>query len=167
MRCTILIVVITVLGAASVAQAQPAAKETATVSWQYYAGNTAVGGPVQPANTTANIRCAVISSDGDGAWVCLYVDAVPKSKLPENKSADACRPLDKDGKQFKLTNPALLPSSDVTQVVAFVSTNTETTYKLVIKKDGNISFEMVGPTFAGDTSMSGAVSVCWFVSKKK
>jgi hypothetical protein len=167
MRYTILTGIITLLAAAPVAKAQPPVKETDTVSWQYYSGNTAVGGPVQPVGTKANIRCSVISSDGDGEWVCLYVDAVPKSTLPDGKNANACRPLGKDGKPFKLTNPALLPDSDTTQVVVFVSNSIETTYKLVVRKDGSISFEIVGPTFAGDTSMSGAASVCWYVSKKK
>jgi len=167
MRYTFLTGIVTLLAAAPVALAQPAAKETGTVSWQYYAGNTPLGDPVQPVGTKANIRCSVISSDADGAWVCLYVDAVPKSRLPEKKNADACRPLGKDGMHFKLTNPALLPESDTTQVVAFVSSNTETMYKLMVKTDGRISIEIVGPTFAGDTSMSGAASVCWYVSKKK
>jgi hypothetical protein len=167
MRYTILTGIVTLLAAAPVAVAQPAAKETATVSWQYYAGSTAVADPIKPAAAKANVRCSVISSDGDGAWVCLYVDAVPKSKLPENKTADACLPLQKDGKPFKLTNPALLPESDVVHVVSFVSSYTETMYKLVVKTDGRISFERVGPTFAGETSMTGATSVCWFVPKKK
>lgn len=165
MRCAILTVV-TLFLVAPVVNAQPAAKETGIVSWQYYAADTAVGSPVQPTGMKANIRCAVIASDGDGSWVCLYVDAIPKCKLPEDKNANVCRPLEKDGKQFKLTNSALLPDTDVTQVVAFVSSNTETTYKLVVKKDGSVSFTVVGPTFAGDTSMSGATSVCWFVAKK-
>jgi hypothetical protein len=166
MRYTILTGFV-LLAAAPVAKAQPPVKETGTVSWQYYTGTTALGSPVQPVGTKANIRCSVISSDGDGDWVCLYVDAVPKSTLPDGKNADVCRPLGKDGKQFKLTSPTLLPDSDTTQVVAFVSNSTETTYKLVVKKDGSISFEHIGPTFAGDTSMSGAASVCWYVSKKK
>jgi hypothetical protein len=167
MRYPTLTAVVTLLTAASIAKAQPPAKESGTVSWQYYHGTTALGDPVQPAGTKANIRCSVIASDGDGAWVCLYVDAVPRSKLPDNKDADACRPLDKDGKQFKLTNPALLPDSDTTQLVVFHSGNIETTYKLMIKTDGSIGFEIVRPTFAGDTSMSGAASVCWYVSRKK
>jgi hypothetical protein len=167
MRSTILTGVVTLLVAAPVARAQPPVKETDTVLWQYYAGNTALGGPVRPVGTKANVRCAVISSDGDGDWVCLYVDAVPRSTLPDGKNADVCRPLGKDGKPFKLTSPALLPDRDTTQVVAFHSGSTETMYKLVIKTDGSISFEIAGPTFAGDTSMSGAASVCWYVSKKK
>jgi hypothetical protein len=167
MRYTILTGVVTLLAAAAVAKAQPPAKETGTVSWQYYAGTTALGGPVPPVGAKTNIRCSVISSDGDGEWVCLYVDAVPKFTLPAGKNAEVCLPLGKDGKPFKLANPALLPDSDTTQVVAFVSNSHETIYKLIIKKDGSISFEQVGPTFAGDTSMSGATSVCWYVSKKK
>lgn len=167
MRYAVLTGVVTLLAAAPAARAQPPAKETGTVSWQYFAGNTAVGDPVQPAGAKANIRCSVISSDGDGEWVCLYVDAVPRSKLPEDLNVNACRPLGKDGKPFKLTNPALLPDSDTTQVVAFVSGNAETTYKLLVQKDGSVGFEVVGPAFAGDTRMSGAASVCWYVSKKK
>jgi hypothetical protein len=167
MKCAILTGVVTLLAATAVAKAEPPVKETGTVGWQYYTGTTAVGVPVPPVATRANIRCSVISSDGDGDWVCLYVDAIPKSTLPDGKNADACRPLGKDAKPFKLTNPALLPDSDTTQLVAFVSNSIETVYKLVIKKDGSVSFEMVGPTFAGDTSMSGAASVCWYVSKKK
>src|SRR4051794_20222047 len=112
MRYTILTGVVTLLAAAPVAKAQPPVKETGTVSWQYYAGNTALGGPVRPVGMKANIRCSVISSDGDGEWVCLYVDAVPMAKLPEDKNADTCRPLQKDGKRFKLTSPTLLPDSD-------------------------------------------------------
>jgi hypothetical protein len=167
MMYSILTGVVALLAAAPVVQAQSPAKESGTVSWQYSAGTTALGGPVQPVGTKANIRCSVIASDEDGDWVCLYVDAIPKSTIPDNKNADTCRPLGKDGKPFKLTNPALLPDSDTTQVVAFVSGNVETTYKLVVKKDGTISFAMMGPTFTGDTSMSGAASVCWYVFKKK
>lgn len=167
MKYTILTAVVTLLAAAPVVKAQPPVKETGTVSWQYYTGTTAVGTPVQPVGTRANIRCSVISSDEDGAWVCLYVDAIPKFTLADGKNADVCRPLLKDGKAFKLTNPALLPDSDTTQVVAFVSNSLETMYKLTVKKDGSIRFAIVGPTFAGDTSMSGAASVCWYVSKKK
>lgn len=166
MRHTILTAV-AILTAATIAKAQPPQKETGTVSWQFYAGTTALGGPVQPVGLKTNIRCSVISSDQDGEWVCLYVDAVPRSTLPDGKNADVCRPLTRDGKPFKLTNPALLPDSDTTQVVAFVSGNLETMYKLVVKRDGTISFAIIGPTFAGDTNMSGAASVCWHVSKKK
>jgi hypothetical protein len=158
---------VTLLAVAPVVTAQPPARETGVVSWQYYMGSTAVGSPVEPLAAKASLRCSVIATDEDGAWVCLYVDAVPKSKLPDNKVADHCRPLAKDGKLFKLTNPALLPDSDTTHVVPFVSGNAETMYKLLVKKDGSISFEIVGPTFIGDTSMSGAASVCWFVSRKK
>jgi hypothetical protein len=149
--------------------AAPAAevKETGTVSWQYYAGEMALGAPVPPAGTKPNIRCSVIASDADGDWVCLYVDAIPKSTIPDGKNAEACRPLAKDGKPFKLTNAALRPDSDTTQVVAFVSNSQETTYKLVVKTDGSISFGILRPTFAGDTKMSGAASMCWYVSKKK
>ncbi|OWK40893.1 hypothetical protein [Fimbriiglobus ruber] len=167
MRYTILAGVVALMAAAPVAKAQSPAKETGTVSWQYYSGHTAVGGPVRPVEAKANIRCSVISSDGDGEWVCLHVGAVPRSTLPDNTSADACHPLGKDVKPFKLTNPALLPDNDTTHLVVFVSGNAESPYKLVVKKDGNISFETVRPTFAGDTSMSGAASVCWYVSKKK
>src|SRR5262249_55765167 len=162
----ILMGVVTLLAAAPVAKAQGQGKEAATVSWQYYAGNNAVGAPVQPVGTKANLRCSIISSDTDGDWVCLYVDAVPKSMLPAGKNADSCRPLGKDGKPFKLTRAALLPDSDTMQVVAFVSNSLETTYKLMVKKDGSISFEVIGPNFAGDTSMSGGASVCWYVSRK-
>jgi hypothetical protein len=167
MKFSFLTGVVIVLTAVPLATAQPAARETATVSWQYYLGGTAVGTAVPPAGDKVNVRCSVISSDADGAWVCLYVDPVPKSTLPDGKDADTCRPLGKDGKPFKLTNPALLPDSDTTQVVAFRSGSLEGTYKLVVKKDGDISFQVVRPLFAGDTSMSGAASVCWYVSKKK
>jgi hypothetical protein len=167
MRLTILTAVVTLLASASIANAQPQAKEKGVVNWQYYAGDDAVGEPVQPAGAKANLRCSVISSDDEGDWVCLYVDAVTKSTLPAGMNADACRPLGKDGKPFKLTNPALLPDRDTTQVVVFVSGDVETTYKLVVKQDGSIAFEIVGPTFAGDTSMSGAASMCWYVSKKE
>ncbi|OWK43896.1 hypothetical protein [Fimbriiglobus ruber] len=167
MRYTILTGVIALLASAPVATAQSPAKEAGTVSWQYYSGTSAVGSPIQPAEAKANIRCSVISSDGDGDWVCLYVAAVPKSVLPGNASADTCRPVGKDGKPFKLTNTALLPDHDTTQLVPFDSGNTEAAYKLVIKKDGSISIETIRPTFAGETSMTAAASVCWYVSKKK
>jgi len=167
MRYTILAGAVALLAAAPVVQAQPPAKETGTVNWQYYMGTTAVGDLVPLAGTKANVRCSVISSDGDGEWVCLYVEAVPKSTLPDGKNADFCRPISKDGKPFKLTNPALLPDSDTTHLVAFVSGSAETPYKLMVKKDGTIEFEIVGPNFAGVTSMSGAASMSWYVSKKK
>jgi hypothetical protein len=167
MKYTMLTAVVILLAAAPVATAQAPARQTGTVRWQYYAGTTAVGTPTQPLGTKANIRCSVIASDEEGAWVCLYVDAIPKVKLPDNKDADTCRPHGADGKLFKLTNSALLPDHDTTQAVFFISGSRETTYKLEIKKDGHIRFELAGPSFAGDTTMSGAVSVVWYVSKKK
>jgi hypothetical protein len=160
-------VVLILLSATPGANAEPPVKEVGVVSWQYYSGKNTIGDPLPAAGTKANIRCSVISSDGDGDWVCLYVEPVPKSKLPDSKSANACRPIGKDGKAFKLNNLALLPDSDTAQVVSFVSGEAETTYKLLVKQDGTISFEVLGPTFVGDTSMSGAVSMCWYVARKK
>jgi hypothetical protein len=167
MKDAILTGVVILLAAAAVVKAEPPAKEAGIVSWQYFAGEAAIGDPVRPAGTKANLRCSVIASDEEGDWVCLHVGAVSQSALPEGMNADACRPLGKDGKPFKLTNPALWPDSDTAQAVVFASGDVETTYKLMVKKDGTISFEIVGPTFTGDTSMSGAASMCWYVSKKE
>lgn len=159
--------VFALLAGSTVVKADPPVKETGVVSWQYFIEKSAVGDPIPPAGSKTNIRCSVISSDGEGDWVCLYVDAVAKTNLPDTKGADSCRPVTKDGKPFKLTNAALFPDSDTTQLVPFVSSRTETAYKLTVKKDGTIAFELIGPTFHGETSMSGAASMCWYVSKKK
>ena len=68
MRLTIPTGIITLLAMAPVVVAQPAAKESASVSWQYYADKTPLSDPLQPADMKTNLRCSVIASDADGAY---------------------------------------------------------------------------------------------------